>query len=342
MLKIAGSSLAGLACAARLSRLGHEVTVFCAEADPIPVPSPVIALPAVWKDLFKKSGGHLQTELNRVGLDWAEAPPTRHLLTDGDTLDLPTERGAQFRAIAALRGESEATAWRDLLDSLDGVWRAFRRHALEGRAPIDAAARRALWLDRSLEEVAAGLSDPLADLVLDLAASPAAPGLFALPLIVERSFGRWQLVDAAGAAQPASRLVDLLQDRLAERGVTFATDLTGPFDIDCRPASPEPITLHPWPLEATAAGWLEVRDHNLAVAPARPDRPGTAADWLARTPIVGADGALRASADSPAGPEPWGQLGSAALAVYELHERLTGEDCRPTNVAFTLPRLPRR
>ena len=46
----------------------------------------------------------------------------------------------------------------------------------------------------------------------------------------------------------------------------------------------------------------------------------------------------RASAASPAGPEPWAQLGSAALAVYELHERLTGEDSRPTNVAFRMPR----
>ena len=36
-----------------------------------------------------------------------------------------------------------------------------------------------------------------------------------------------------------------------------------------------------------------------------------------------------------------GSARSAALAVYALHERLTGEDPRPRNVDFRLPRLPR-
>ena len=147
--------------------------------------------------------------------------------------------------------------------------------------------------------------------MLAQAESPDAPALLALPLSVERTFGRWRLVDAGGAVQPSTRLVGLLADRLAERGVVVAEEAEGAVDIDAAPP----------------AGW----------------RPATASaeDWLARVPIVGEGGALRASAASPAGPEPWAQLGSAALAVYALHERLTGEDPRPTNVDFRLPRLPR-
>ena len=57
--------------------------------------------------------------------------------------------------------------------------------------------------------------------------------------------------------------------------------------------------------------------------------PGSARAVLRRRPVVAEQ--LTASACSLAGPEPWAELASAALAVYELHERLTGEDCRPSN-----------
>lgn len=307
---VRGATLAGMAASARLARLGHSVTLVTDGAslgDSARTDSTVIDLPATWKDLFKKSGGHLQTELNRTGLELVEAPPARHHL-DGGTFALPTERGAQYYAIRGGFGEGEAAAWRDLLDDLDHVWRAFRRHALEGIEQVSTAEHlEAMWLDRSLAQVTEPLTH-LAPIVLGLAETPSAPAVLALPLVVERSFGRWHLVDGDGAVQPASRLIDLLQVRLGERRVTVADRALDPVDIDCSPAGPT-------------------------------TQPRSAEEWLARTPIVGPDGALRASAASPAGPEPWAELGSAALAVYELHERLTGEDCRPTNVNFTLPRL---
>lgn len=314
MLTVRGATLSAMAAAARLARLGHDVTLVTGGAplgDGWGDDGPLL-LPAAWRDLFKKSGAHLVTVLNAAGLELAAAPPAEHPLPDGSSLRLPAERGAQFRAVAAAFGEGEAARWRDLIDDLDEVWAAFRRHALEGTAPVATPGQRAaLWLDRTVGEAAARLRSPLAGLVLAQAESPDAPALLALPLSVERTFGRWRLVDAGGAVQPSTRLVGLLADRLAERGVVVAEEAEGAVDIDAAPP----------------AGW----------------RPATASaeDWLARVPIVGEGGALRASAASPAGPEPWAQLGSAALAVYALHERLTGEDPRPTNVDFRLPRLPR-
>lgn len=314
MLIVHGATLSGMASAARLARLGHDVTLVTdgnvlgeGWADDGP-----LLLPAAWRDLFKKSGAHLVTVLNAAGLELVAAPPAERPLPGGVRFTLPAERGAQFRAVAAAFGEDEAARWRDLLDDLDDVWAAFRRHALEGTAPVETPAQRAaLWLDRTVGEVAARLRGPLAGLVLAQAEAPEAPALAALPLSVERTFGRWRLIDSEGSPQPSTRLVGLLADRLAERGVVVADDADGAVDIDAAPPSE----------------W----------------RPGTtsAEDWPARIPIVGPDGALRASAASPAGPEPWAQLGSAALAVYALHERLTGEDPRPTNVDFRLPRLPR-
>ncbi|WP_345583050.1 hypothetical protein [Tessaracoccus lubricantis] len=305
MLIVRGATLAGMATAARLARLGHAVTLDAAGHTAAPLPD-VIVLPATWRDLFKKSGAHLVTALNAAGLALTEAPPTRHALGDGTVLDLPAERGAQYHALSAAFGQAEAVRWRDLLDDLLPVWEAFRRHALEGTEPVRTKRQRAsLWLDRTVADVAGRLQTPLSEVVL--AVGPDRPGTAALPLLLERMFGRWQLTDDTGAPQPTQRLVDLLAQRLAERGVRTVESHAGPAHVDCRP-------------HAVRARWW-----------ARP---------VLGTPIDDG-GQLRASATSPAGPAPWGQLASAALAVYALHERLTGEDPRPTNKEFALPRLPR-
>ncbi|MBK7821580.1 MAG: hypothetical protein IPJ61_11030 [Tessaracoccus sp.] len=314
MVIVRGATLSAMAAAARLSRLGHDVTLVtegetlgdgCSDDGPL-------LLPAAWRDLFKKSGAHLVTALNAEGLELVSAPPAEHPLPDGTTFALPSERGAQYHAVAAAFGADEAARWRDLIDDLDEVWAAFRRHALEGTAPVETAPQRsALWLDRTVGEIADRLRGPLATRVLALVEVPEAPALLALPLSVERTFGRWQLTDAEGKPQPSTRLVGLLAERLAERGVRIVDQAESAVDIDAVPP----------------AGWRA--------------RTASAEDWLGRVPIVGADGVLRASGASPAGPAPWAQLGSAALAVYALHERLTGEDPRPTNKEFTLPRLPR-
>ncbi|HJE52601.1 MAG TPA: hypothetical protein K8V15_11610, partial [Tessaracoccus flavescens] len=179
---IRGATLAGLACAARLARLGHRVTVDSAGYTPDPLPE-VVLLPAAWRDLFKKSGAHLVTALNKAGLELAEAPPAHHRFSDGSQFHLPAERGAQFHAISAAFGQEEAARWRDLLDDLMPVWAAYRRHALEGTEPVRTSAQRdELWLTRTVADAAARLTTPLAEIVLSVAPTSTAPGLAALPL----------------------------------------------------------------------------------------------------------------------------------------------------------------
>lgn len=390
---IRGATLAGMAAAARLARLGHDVVLATDGTPPggrwapagdgpaghvVDALPQVFALPAAWRDLFKKSGAHLQTELNRAGLDLVPAPAARHLFRDQDPLELPTERGAQFRAVEARFGGRVLTNWRALVDALEGVWHAYRRHALEGTLPVTRAARRMLWLDRPLGEVARGLGPALGRVVTDLGDSPHAPGVLALPLYVEQTFGRWQLVDRQGGGRRASLLVDLLRARLDGLGVRILRDAPE-ADVDCRPLpppghllrraprpAPAPLVTHELRAGDGAADVRELVDHSgdrPVVSWARPvadgllvtthdhRRPtpdpgwGLAADsaggWLARPPIVGGR-SIRASAYSPAGPAPWAELGSAALAVYELHERLTGQDSRPTNRDFRPPVRPAR
>ncbi|GAA1388098.1 hypothetical protein [Luteococcus peritonei] len=83
-----------------------------------------------------------------------------------------------------------------------------------------------------------------------------------------------------------------------------------------------------------------VHDHNRP----RPDlawglAPNSWRAWQQR-PRLGGEGHWHASAASHAGGEPWAELLSGALAVYEIHEYLTDTDIRPTNK--NPPQLPRR
>lgn len=397
-LVVRGATLAGLAAAARLAKLGHDVALQT-DGAPLggrwaPTEGPgghlvdampqQVALPATWRDVFKKSGGHLVTELNRRGLRLVEAPPVEHLFEDGTRLELPAERGAQFHAISHVLGAPAAGRWRDLLDGLDGVWAARRTFGINNPGlPSNEAGRRHLWLDLDLAHLADRLGHPhLSRLIGDCGPisgtiSTRAPALLATSFVLDRTFGRWQLTDDEGNGQRASHLIDMLIARATERGVRFATRTDAAPTIDCLPVTrhawfqrvPKPalrprITHQVRPpdgtastreiVEHTATGpvttWLRpipdgvlasTHDHRAGTPdPAWGLEPRTANSWLRRTGIL-AD-VPRASSCSPAGNDAWAELASAALAVYEVHERITGEDCRPTNRAFTGSRLAQR
>lgn len=389
-LVVHGATLSGLAAAARFAKLGHDVVLTTGGDVPggrwAAMPGPEghlvdampqqVSVPATWRDVFKKSGGHLVAELNRAGLALVEAPPVEHNFPDGTTLALPCERGAQFHAISHTLGSRAAEQWRDLLDDLDDLWAARRTFGINNpELPQDMAGQKQLWLERTLADLAARLEHPhLRELILDLGPtngthSKKAPALLATSFVLDRTFGRWQLVDDEGRGQRASHLVDLLSARVVERGVRICHDSAEPPSVDCRPrasarwflASPRPAlrpTLSHELREADGTTSVrEVVDHtsdgpvttwlrpakDAVLASIHDHRHGTpdlawglapisGPKWLHRTPILGEVPA--ASACSPAGNDAWCELASAALAVYEVHERVTGEDCRPTNRAF--------
>lgn len=363
MIVVAGRTLAGMAAAARLARLGHAVGLSGAEQGQELLNH--FELPAAWRDLFKKSGQPLVGALNSRHLSLEPAPPTTYLLPDGLRLTLPDDRAGQFYAIRDALGGAPAEAWRDLLDDLDDVWSALRRFGLESpRRPATGAELRALWLDRTLPDVAdrAGRLAPiiLAEGPLAGTDSPTAPGLLAVRQVIVRTFGRHRLVHSGTTAE-ANSLVELLRNRLELRGVCSSDD---PPTLDARPRLPRRLwrrpraALVPEVTEGDPGPAAEIVDltgplplrtirgeHRTQVvdySAARPDlSAGIAPDdvqrWLARQ----IPGACLASASCLAGGEPWAQLLSAALAVYELHEQLTGQDCRPTNRSFQLPRLAR-
>ncbi|MET9020249.1 FAD-dependent oxidoreductase [Actinopolymorpha sp. NPDC004070] len=232
---VVGGGLGGLAAAARLAKLGHDVCL-CEATDRLggavasvehggfrwDLGPATMTLPATVRDLFRKSGRPLE----RVRTLLPVSTPRRHVFADGTILDLPVEsRSGQREALEAVLGPDAATAWETTVDGLTPVWEVLRTRALEvpfagGRA-LGVAGLRTLGYGRSLRGFArTRLAEPRLRQMLEYAALPdggvpasRAPAYTAVAAYVERTFGSWYF--PGGLIE----LVTALRDRLAERGV---------------------------------------------------------------------------------------------------------------------------
>jgi UDP-galactopyranose mutase len=231
---VVGAGVAGMAAAARLAKLGHRVVVverrtrvggsvseieaegFAWDSGPTST-----MLPAVLRDLFRKSGRPLERYLDLT----MRAVARRHVFADGSIVDLPTgSRGAQVRAIDAGLGPGTGSAWTSFVDAQAEVWQRLRRQVLDdpaggaqlrdrsvaaavgGSGSLDRLTRRALDDERLRAMVVAAFA---------MAGSAArdVPAFAAVAPYVERSFGLWE--PSAGM----TALTDALALRLEERGV---------------------------------------------------------------------------------------------------------------------------
>ena len=245
---VIGGGLAGMAAAARLAKVGHQVELYERSEvlggtwAPYQLPSGVtvddapsiIGFPAPWRDLFRKSGRPLEAELARMGYALEPAQPATMIFADGTELTLPTDRGGQYAALADAYGSSVAERWRDLLDRLDQVWQTLRGLGLEtelrSRRQLNKTAMRSLFGHRmTLADLAASIAhDHLEALIRSIAyrlgsVPEQTPAFAAVELSIQRTFGRWQ-VEALDTHSEldvgrSSVLVEALAGRLALRKV---------------------------------------------------------------------------------------------------------------------------
>lgn len=348
---VVGGGLAGMAAAARLAKAGHRVELYEARdrlggrwaphelgssgvlVDDAPS---VLAFPAPWRDLFRKSGRPFEAELARSGYELVPADPVTLTFADGSELAWPTDRGEQFRSLSAAYGEPVAGRWRDLLDRLDDVWQTLRPLGLELELPAGARlprpVRDRLLARRTVADLADSLDHPqLGALVRSVAYAQGSepeqtPALAAVDLSVLRTFGAWYVrptaAAGAGEAGRSSVLVEALAARLRLRKVevqlntpvsAILVDTTGRVTgietgVGRRRAAAVISTVDPWTFAAllprSAGGRTRRRLRRLQPAPTplvrHELRPGTTTS-VTQVSTLTADGRPTLAWRRPAG-----------------------------------------
>ncbi len=232
---VVGGGFGGLACAVRLAKMGHDVTLL-ERLDTLGGAVSTVAadgfewdagptstlVPAVVRDLFRKSGRPVEKELDLEPLDLVR----EHWFEDGSVLGLPGHsRAAQLRAVDGL-APGLGRQWVDHVDAYAEDWEVLRRAYFESpwdprEVPREVAVRfddremlhkrlRRAFKDERLRQVAA---HPFVAEGHDPKDVPAWTGLVAY---LEQRFGAWTVPGGMGL------LTEALGRRLATRGVTVA------------------------------------------------------------------------------------------------------------------------
>ncbi|MEZ0066779.1 phytoene desaturase [Streptacidiphilus sp. MAP12-20] len=230
---VIGAGMGGLAAAARLATVGHQVTL-CEAAEThggmvgayqrdgfrFDTGPGLLTLPAVYRDLMLKTGRtRLEDEVELRPVD----PGSVHLLPDGTRVALANASLAKVEsALSAALGAGAGERWGSMLERGRGVWEATRRPLLEEPLPDDPSAlhrdpyvpaRRGLLArtPRTLGEVAAReLRDPRLTALLDeyalrfgLNPERAPASLTSMPYM-EQSFGVWYVTGGMRAIADAA------------------------------------------------------------------------------------------------------------------------------------------
>lgn len=236
---VIGGGFGGMSAAARLAKLGHEVTLLERSAalggalateerdgfewDAGPTST---LLPAVIRDLFRKSGRPLEREVDLQPLD----PVREHRFEDGSSLQLPGgSRAAQLTAVDGL-GPGLGQQWVDHVASYGDVWELLRKEWFERPFDADVAPRELTTLLSRRESLDKRLRRTFRDerlrlvaghrLVMDGHELRDVPVFAGVDVYLEQRFGAWTVPGGLAALGTA------MADRLALRGVTVLTSTT--------------------------------------------------------------------------------------------------------------------
>lgn len=233
---VVGGGFGGMAAAARLAKLGHDVTLlersptlggalgtveldgFAWDAGPAST-----LLPAVVRDLFRKSGRPLEREVDLEPLEMVR----EHRFADGSSLRLPGgSRAAQLAAVDGL-GPGLGRQWVDYVASYGDVWELLRREWFERPFDADVAPRELTDLLGRRESLEKRLRRRFRDerlrlvaghrLVMDGHRLREAPVFAGVEVYLEQRFGAWTVPGGLAALGTA------MAERLRLRGVTVRT-----------------------------------------------------------------------------------------------------------------------
>ncbi len=339
---VVGGGFGGTAAAARLAKLGHSVIVVeqldrlggalgFLEQDGYRWDTGPTAtmLPAVVRDLFRKSGRPLDRELDLVPVE----PMREHRFEDGTVLALPSgSRSAQMDAVDAALGPGAGRAWVDHVHSFAEPWDLLRRgyferpydpdrqdrraaDLLHTRSTLHQVVRKAFRRDERLRRLA--LTHP----VLDGHDPRNVPAWLGVLDYVEQNFGTWTVPGGMG------RLSEAMAKRLGERRVEVLLGTTA-RDIVVRAGRAVAVATSAGDLDADVVvcavdprGLPALADHVRRTMPALPpvvSHLGLVGDVpeLPHEVVLHGDPTLvlRTSGTAPAGGAAWTVLGRGRLA----------------------------
>lgn len=236
---VIGAGLGGLAAAARLAAVGHDVTVF--EAAPtvggklgvlerdgftFDTGPSLLTVPAVLEQLFADTGGPGELTLTPVD------PAFTYVFADGTELTLPHDAAGVPAALDAALGDGAGEAWRRLHTRSRRLWELVGEPVLRRPVSLPALARmsarpadlRAVAPWQTIDGLGrALLPDPRMRMWLNRYATYSGsdprrtPAVLAVTSFVEQEFGAWY-VDGG-----LRRIVEALALRCRRLGVQIAT-----------------------------------------------------------------------------------------------------------------------
>ncbi len=242
---VIGAGIGGLAVAARLSVKGHQVTLlehadrvggklFTYRRDGFAFdtgPS-LLTLPAVYRDLFLKTGKSLEESVDLQELD----PAFRYVFADGSEVTLPGVDPAKCaKAFGEAFGAESESQWREFIARGADMWRLtrgpFLQSPLKGWKSLLPLANpsdvNTIAPFTSLRKLAREyFTDPHMITIVDRYATYAgsdprhAPAVLATIPYIEQVFGAWHIGGGLGT------LATALEKRCGERGVDIRTGVT--------------------------------------------------------------------------------------------------------------------
>jgi phytoene desaturase len=243
MAKIAviGAGIGGMSAAARLAKLGHSVTVY-ENSDQVggkcrtewfgdyafdTGPS-LLTLPAVYRDLFLKTGKRIEHILELEPVN----PAFNYIFADGIKLTFPNLSNPQtYSEISKVLGEEASNGWQKLIERSERMWDLSRKQFIESELNSILPLLKNRKIFKQIREIAPLTSlrkfsekinlDPHLRNIVDRYATYTgsdprnAPAVLLTIAFIESTFGAWHIRGGIGQLSIA------LQNRCQELGVKF-------------------------------------------------------------------------------------------------------------------------
>jgi phytoene desaturase len=240
-ISVIGAGIGGMSAAARLAKNGHEVTVY-ENSDrsggkcrtewfgdyAFDTGPSLLTLPAVYRDLFLKTGKRIEHILDIQPVD----PAFNYQFADGKSVSFPNLSNPKtYIEIEKSFGINSANSWRKLIERSERMWEVSRESFVESEL-------RSIWpllkrwdLVKQIKEISPFTSlrklsnkfevDPHLKMIVDRYATytgsdpRSAPAVLLTIAFVESTFGAWHIKGGIGQLSVA------LEQRCLDLGVKF-------------------------------------------------------------------------------------------------------------------------